>query len=574
MIRRILFILALLTSPAFAQSAPPPVPALPDQARSTSYSISGSTCACAVNFALYGDSTDYQNWVEVYLNNVLVNYNDPTFGWTITSPTGQLGLIPRPITDAVLTFNTAQTGTVVIVGARRPRRLSQFSENRGVAARDLNQAVTDIIAVLREMWDKENDINGRSLIGIPGDIFGTLPPANVRANQYLCFGSTGLPAMCSSAIIAPGTNTANVQSTTGSVSINTTNCGGLLNASGGFNTITLPAATGFGAGCVIKVKNNETYTGIGTARGKKLAGSWPAELFPILYPSQTVEITGNGTSWYTTRNPGRWRLPTSAELCWRQDGSDTSDGLGNGTVAGDCLAHVQTAVTTIGQQWDGSGYYSCAIGLYIGGTGILNESVSQTGQSVGCYLTVNMRGAVTWTNSQMCWTSGDGSIAVFNFNLGFTPILQCNTSNTPLTGQFYGHQVVIYDINGSFEWIPGGLNDDLVVMDAQGRATLGLTTLVVGDGNARAANSILNCSSHCSGLQISGTVAFSPNVTLGQAYALHTQSYINTSASYSGTPTVSTATTPSGSSILITNGTTIPGGTSFATGGQVCTTKC
>jgi hypothetical protein len=107
---------------------------------------------------LYGDGTDFNNWVEVWLNGQQVTFNDPAFGWTITSPTNSdLSRIARPITDGVLTFINDQTGTVQIVGARRPRRTTQFSENRGVATRDLNQAVTDIIAMLREDWDKIND---------------------------------------------------------------------------------------------------------------------------------------------------------------------------------------------------------------------------------------------------------------------------------------------------------------------------------------------------------------------------------------------------------------------------------
>lgn len=101
-------------APAFAQ-APSPVPALPDTERRTSYTISNTTCACAVGFALYGDSTDYGNWVEVWLNGALVS----SANYTITSPSGPLATLPRPITDAVLTFTSVQTGTVQIVGARR-----------------------------------------------------------------------------------------------------------------------------------------------------------------------------------------------------------------------------------------------------------------------------------------------------------------------------------------------------------------------------------------------------------------------------------------------------------------------
>lgn len=198
-LRRAILAFSLIAglAPAFAQ-APAPVPALPDTERRTSYSITSSNCACSVGFALYGDSTDYQNWVEVWLNGVRVNYNDATFGWTITSASGPLGNIALPITNAVLTFTNPQTGTVQIVGARRPRRVSQFPENRGVAARDLNQAMTDQVAMLREMWDRTNDVTGRAILALPGEILSPLPAAASRAGGFLCWDGTGLiPLTCS-----------------------------------------------------------------------------------------------------------------------------------------------------------------------------------------------------------------------------------------------------------------------------------------------------------------------------------------------------------------------------------------
>jgi hypothetical protein len=153
--RRLLLAASLIfaLSPALGQ-APPPVPALPDTIRQTSYSILTSTCACAVGFQIYGDQTDIQNWLVVKLNGTTVTYNDPTYGWGISSPSGALGNIARPITDAVLTFNLPQTGTVTIIGAQRPRRLSTFSENQGVSARQLNQVINTLFAELRELWDK------------------------------------------------------------------------------------------------------------------------------------------------------------------------------------------------------------------------------------------------------------------------------------------------------------------------------------------------------------------------------------------------------------------------------------
>ena len=199
LMRRAILAITLIAgiAPAIAQ-VPPPVPGLPDAERRTAFTLSASTCACSVGFALYGDSTDYQNWVEVFVNGALVNYNDPISGWTITSPTGPLAKIARPITDAVLTFNSAQTGTIQIVGARRPRRVSQFNENMGVPARNLNQVLTDLTAQNREVWDKINDVTGRAVLAPPGETISLLPAMATRANQNACFDANGNLINCAS----------------------------------------------------------------------------------------------------------------------------------------------------------------------------------------------------------------------------------------------------------------------------------------------------------------------------------------------------------------------------------------
>lgn len=185
-------ILALVFStglaPAFAQ-APPPVPALPDAERRTSYVISGTTCACAIGFQLYQDSTDVANWLKVYVNGVEVTQAG---NWNITSPSGSISTLPRPISDAVLTFTAVRTGTVQIVGAQRPRRLSEYSESRGVAARDLNQAINGIEAQLREMWDRQF----RTVQAPPGETLAILPPQSGRASMGACFDSSGNLGPC------------------------------------------------------------------------------------------------------------------------------------------------------------------------------------------------------------------------------------------------------------------------------------------------------------------------------------------------------------------------------------------
>lgn len=214
-IRRALLalVLSLGLAPAFAQ-VPAPVPALPDTERRTSYAITASTCSCAVNMALYGDSSDFQNWVEVFINGVRVNYNDATRGWAITSPSGSLANLARPITNAVLTFNQAQTGTVQIVGARRPRRAAQFNENAGVSARNLNQVFTDIISQNREIWDKTNDVTGRAILGLPGEAITALPSAALRSSKFFVFDASGNPDVTSAAtglgnVIGPGSSVVN-----------------------------------------------------------------------------------------------------------------------------------------------------------------------------------------------------------------------------------------------------------------------------------------------------------------------------------------------------------------------------
>lgn len=182
------FLLACTVAQALAQ-APPPVPALLDTERRTQYSINASTGPLAVGFPLYGDDGDPANWVTVWVNGA------QTTAWTLSSATGSLSNIARPITDAKITFTLPQTGLVQIVGAQRPRRLSQFSENRGVAARDLNVAVTAAEAQLRELWDRQ----ARTLQAPPGDVLAVIPPASTRANFVLGFDQFG-----NTALYAPG----------------------------------------------------------------------------------------------------------------------------------------------------------------------------------------------------------------------------------------------------------------------------------------------------------------------------------------------------------------------------------
>lgn len=189
------FLLALtLLAPAAAYAQVcPPVAALPDTERRTAYAPSASTGPFSVNFSILGDSTDYGNWVEVWLNGVMLT---PVTDWQLTIPSGTLASACRPITNASITLTAAATGTLQIVGARRPRRTSQFAENVGVSARSINQVITDLTAQNRETWDKINDVSGRGLFSQPGVTLGRLPLPAACAGGFLAFDGTGLQPVC------------------------------------------------------------------------------------------------------------------------------------------------------------------------------------------------------------------------------------------------------------------------------------------------------------------------------------------------------------------------------------------
>jgi hypothetical protein len=168
-----------------------PIPALPDSERKTTYPITAQTGPFDVGFALYGDGVDYQNWIEVRLDGVLLT---PVTEWTLSVPSGTLKSRARPITDARITLGSARTGTLQIYGKLNPRRLVQLAENQGVPAADFNRIVTSLVALIRESWDRFYTTAIRAPRGeTPADY--ELPAAASRANKALGFDATGAISM-------------------------------------------------------------------------------------------------------------------------------------------------------------------------------------------------------------------------------------------------------------------------------------------------------------------------------------------------------------------------------------------
>lgn len=122
-----------------------------DAERRTRYSPVISTTAFPVVFPI-ADLGD----VEVWHAGILL---DPA-NYTVTGSLGTDGFYE----DAIVTLDTGVTGIVDIVGARPPNRVAQFTEGRGVTARDENIAFNLVTAVAREAFDKLS----RALVAAPG----------------------------------------------------------------------------------------------------------------------------------------------------------------------------------------------------------------------------------------------------------------------------------------------------------------------------------------------------------------------------------------------------------------------
>lgn len=158
---------------------------LPDLERRTEYTlVSASTGPLDVDFSILADGTDYANWIEVWDDGVKLT---GVTHWTLDSPSGSLATIARPITDARITFTSARTGVIQIVGRRRPRRTTQFTTGAAIPVDDHNRAYTDLMASLREQWD----LTGRTLLVPPGETLSTLPKAATRASKFVAFDADG-----------------------------------------------------------------------------------------------------------------------------------------------------------------------------------------------------------------------------------------------------------------------------------------------------------------------------------------------------------------------------------------------
>jgi hypothetical protein len=409
--------------------------------------------------------------------------------------------------------------------------------------------------------------NGGNVCGTPAGspaIPGPLPlatfalgPAGSVGQIQTNNGSGGLSAL--SPVGIPQ-NIQNAQ--TGNYTISTTDCGKLILTSGGFNTIAVPAASGFAANCIITVKNNETYTG-SSGRGKLLSG-FPSDQSTILWPLQTVQITNQSSAWVTSYNPGIWTIPTG--VTFHVDPT-------NGSNSNDGLAATSGAVATAQQAWA----YAVHQLNVNGTTPIITMACSQTHtvnlQMAGIPLGSNLvqlspdgNCGFTWYNSGSCIIISD--LAELDLNLtyygaGGTAIFECDINNAVSRGQIYLHNEVVLDIEGTPQWQPGGSNDNFLFCDGPCEYTIANGIAQSGGGTG---NYVIYMNEGGKGTQsgaISGTGTFN-----GVYYLFGpTMLILGTANSMSGTVGTSKVY---GHATLVNNGITPYGGVTVGASGVNC----
>src|SRR5260370_34320790 len=89
--------------------------------RLTTYAVQNETGPLKVGLPLFKPGASYRRWVEVWLDDKLLRAGRD---WTLSSPSGPLQTLPRPITHAGINVTRPRTGGVQIVGDRP--RLSVF----------------------------------------------------------------------------------------------------------------------------------------------------------------------------------------------------------------------------------------------------------------------------------------------------------------------------------------------------------------------------------------------------------------------------------------------------------------
>ena len=152
------------------------------------------------------------------------------------------------------------------------------------------------------------------------------------SGQCLTSGGGGLNAWTN--CVSSGVPQNNLNTQSGNYTIQTTDCGNTINATGAQKTITLPSVSGFASNCVLSVYNANS------TRGQILSG-FPGALAAapanVLWPLDTITVEIVNGAWSLQSYPARHKITASITLF-----VDNT----NGNDANDCLAATTSACKT------------------------------------------------------------------------------------------------------------------------------------------------------------------------------------------------------------------------------------
>jgi hypothetical protein len=312
-----------------------------------------------------------------------------------------------------------------------------------------------------------------------------------------------------------------------------------------------------------------TFT-IDTVGGSGTFTDWQIAPEYILWPQQTRLVYAQNNVWLLDQQE-RWS--TTFQPVVHVDITSGSDG-------NDCLAATTGACKTAQAAWTRSVY---AFDNQKGGTPIIAMACSQTHTSQlgmgGVPLGTNLvqlspdgNCSFTWTNSGPCISIGDLAeldLRLNQYGSSGGATFGCNTSNTASSGHILLHNQVVLDVEGGPPiWNPAGSADNWLFCDGQCQYTIanGIT-----QGTAAAGNYMVNMSAGGHGT-VSGALSANAAGTAAGAFWVFGGAVLNLGTTNGGGWTSIGASGSFGKAVLVTNGVSVPGGTTTGTGsGAVCT---
>ncbi len=303
-----------------------------------------------------------------------------------------------PAVPTAVTFGGAVAGP----GSSTVGHFATWNNTIGTLLSDFDLFGTSNTFTAGQTFSGTNTFSGANTFSNTNTFSSTFKLTGLSAGtQTSCLG------LDSSNNVVPLTGQCNAtgqSSVTANYSIATTDCGTVVMAGTGSTgqfTVTLPAASGFTAGCLVTLKNGDT------GRGKILSG-FPTDVNTTLWPGLVVAVQKIGSAWVTVAQPTYWIQTSSAPFFVNTStGHDSTNDCLNS--AAPCLT-VSRAMTIITKQVVFNGGPAT-----INITGNVTEQASCTSAIPGAFPTVNIVGDVG-TPHNVKWTPPNAAVGIIALN--------------------------------------------------------------------------------------------------------------------------------------------------------------